>query len=95
MFFWCYLSSPLPLLIDMFHIEKTQIPKVPRGAPAVTPVSFWSPGPSALIARCASGVYSPERATSKMGYEAKTIRLSWTVRVGLDPLWRLAQPPGA
>ena len=40
-------------------------------------------------------LYGPEIARSKMGYEAKAIRNIRAFRQGLDPLWRLARPPGA
>ena len=36
----------------------------------------------------------PKLARSKMGYNGLTIRLICTFREGLDPLWRLARPPG-
>ena len=40
-------------------------------------------------------LYSPELATSKMGYEAKEISNIGVLRGGCGPSWSLAQPPGS
>ena len=55
LFFWCYLSSKFPELIDMLYSEEMQIPRGTRCVPVATAGSLWPPGLSALIARCASG----------------------------------------
>ena len=54
-FFWCYLSSQLTELIDMLHSEEMKISMGTRTVPGMTLESLWPSGPSALIARCASG----------------------------------------
>ena len=50
-FFWCYLSCPLPELIDISHIEEIQIPTGTRSVSGMTLRSLWTSEVSALIAR--------------------------------------------
>ena len=50
-FFWCYLSCPLPELIDISHIEEIEIPTGTRSVSGMTLRSLRTSEVSALIAR--------------------------------------------